>query len=148
MADHAIATARKTPIWFWALAVLATLWNFMGVYDYVMTKLGNEAYLAGFTAEQIAYYEGFPAWYVAIWASAVFLAFFASLALLVRSRLAFPMFAASLVLFVVNTLYIYGFTQAVEMMGSGGVVFNVVIFASLVAFAVLSRWGVKAEILR
>jgi hypothetical protein len=147
MTDHAVSTGRKTPIWFWIVAVLAGIWNFGGVYDYVMTQT-SAAYLEQFSAEQIAYFTGFPALYVAIWASAVFAAFFASLALLLRMKLAFPLFALSLVLFVVNTIYIYGFTPAMEMMGVGGSVFSLVIFLSLIALTWLSRWAIKAEILR
>jgi len=147
MTDHSVAPRRKTPIWFWIVAALATVWNFGGVFDYVMTKT-SEAYLASFTPEQIAYFTGFPAWYTAIWASAVFAAFFASIALLLRLEIAFALFAASLVLFVVNTIYIYGFTPALEMMGAGGSVFSLFIFLSLIALTWLSRWATKAEILR
>jgi len=147
MDDHAVSTGRKVPVWFWIVAVLAVVWNFGGVFDYVMTKT-NDAYLESFTPEQVAYFTGFPAWYVAIWASAVFAAFFASLALLLRMKIALPLFALSLVLFVANTIYIYGFTPAVEMMGAGGSVFSVFIFLSLIALTLLSRWAIKAEILR
>lgn len=147
MADHATATGRKTPIWFWIVAVLAVIWNFGGVYDYVMTQT-SDAYLEGFPPEQIAYFTEFPSWYVAIWASAVHAAFLASLALVLRLKIAFALFAASLILFVVNTIYIYGFTPAMEMMGAGGTVFSAVIFASLIALTWLSRWAIRREILR
>ena len=140
---------RKTPVWFWIIAVVATLWNFMGVFDYVMTQLGAEWYLAEFTPEQRAFFEGFPAWYVAIWALAVWLAFLASLGLLVRTRFAAPMFAASLGLFLISAVYLYGFTPAYEMMsGLGGVIFSLLIFASLVALWRLSVWAKAAGILR
>lgn len=147
MTDHATTVGRKTPVWFWILALVATVWNFGGVFDYVMTQT-SDAYLESFTPEQIAYYTGFPALYVAIWASAVFAAFFASLALLIRTKLALPLFALSLVLFVVNTIYIYGFTPALEMMGAGGSVFSLFIFITLIALTWFSRWAIKAEILR
>lgn len=147
MTDHATTVGRKTPVWFWIVALLATVWNFGGVFDYVMTQT-SDAYLESFTPEQIAYFTGFPALYVAIWASAVFAAFFASLALLIRTRFAFHLFAFSLVLFVVNTIYIYGFTPALEMMGEGGIVFSLFIFVTLIALTWFSRWATKAEILR
>ena len=147
MADQALNAGRKTPIWFWIVAVLAVIWNFGGVFDYVMTKT-SPAYLEQFTADQIAYFTGFPAAYVAIWASAVFSAFFASLALLFRVKIAFLLFALSLGLFIVNTIYIYGLTPAFEMMGVGGAIFSLFIFASLIALTGLSRWAIKAQILR
>lgn len=140
--------APKTPVWFWIVAVIATLWNFMGVFDYGMTQLGVDWYLAGFTEEQLAYFTGFPAWYVAIWASAVHLAFIASLAMFVRTRFTAPLFLAALVLFVISAVYLYGFTPAMEMMGTGGLIFSAIIFLSLVALWRVCRHGVNQGFLR
>ena len=63
-------------------------------------------------------------------------------------KLAFALFAVSLALFGVNTIHIYGFTPAADMMGSAGPVFNAVIFLSQIALTGLSRRAIKAEILR
>ena len=65
------AERPKTPIWFWIVAVLALIWNGFGAMDYTLTQMGNEAYLAAFTEEQLAFYLGFPLWYEAVWAIAV-----------------------------------------------------------------------------
>jgi hypothetical protein len=148
MADAGTTDAAKTPIWFWILAVLATIWNFGGVFDYVMTQLGVDWYLAGFTEAQLAYFTGFPAWYVAIWASAVHLAFIASLAMFLRTRLTAPLFLAALVLFVINAIYLYGFTPAMAMMGTGGLIFSAIIFLSLVGLWQVCRFGVRQGFLR
>lgn len=152
MSDAAAPKTRKTPVWFWIVAVLATLWNFGGVFDYVMTQLGIDWYLAGFTEEQLAFFTGFPAWYVAIWASAVHLAFIASLAMFLRTRLTASLFLAALVLFIINTVYLYGFTPAMAIMGTvmgtGGLVFSAFIFLTLVAFWQVCRIGVRQGFLR
>ena len=148
MTDNAAPTAPKTPIWFWIVAVIATLWNFMGVFDYVMTQLGVEAYLAGFTEEQLSYFASFPAWFIAIWASAVHLAFIASLAMFIRTRFTAPMFLACIVMFVINAIYQYGFTDAFALMGAGGAVFTGVIFLSLVGLWQVCRIGVARGFLR
>ena len=142
------ASRAKTPIWFWIVAVIAVVWNFGGAFDYVMTQYRVDWYLAQLTEAQSAYFFGFPPWYDAIWASAVFAAFGASLALLIRSRFAKPLFLASIVLFVASAIYVYGFTPAIEMMGAGGTVFSLVIFASLVALWRLSAWAHARGILR
>jgi len=79
----------------------------------------------------------------------VFAALFASLGLLIKSRYAVELFLASMILFVLNAIYIYGFTPAFEIMGGmGPLVFSGVIFASLVALWRVAGWGKTAGILR
>jgi len=150
MADYSEAFARpKTPIWFWVVGVLAVIWNAFGVVDFVMTQTRNAAYMAAFTPEQLEFFYGFPAWYVGIWGAAVFAALFASFGLLIRTRYAVELFLASMVLFVINAIYIYGFTSAFEIMGGvGPLVFSAVIFVSLVALWRVAGWGKTAGILR
>lgn len=148
--DSATVAGRpKTPVWFWIVGVVALIWNSFGAMDYTLTQMGNEAYLAAFTEEQLAFYLGFPVWYEAVWAIAVWTAVLGSLALLIRSKYAAPVFLASLAFFVISAIYLYGFTPAYDLMGGiGGVIFTAVIFASLVAFWRVADWGVKAGLLR
>lgn len=148
--DSATVAGRpKTPVWFWIVGVVALIWNSFGAVDYILTQTGNEAYLAAFTEEQLAFYLGFPLWYEAVWAIAVWTAVLGSLALLIRSKYAAPVFLVSLVFFLVSAAYLFGFTAAYDLMGGiGGVIFSLVIFASLVAFWRVADWGVKAGILR
>lgn len=144
-----VAERPKTPVWFWIVGVVALIWNSFGAVDYTLTQMGNEAYLAAFTEEQLAFYLGFPVWYEAVWAIAVWAAVVGSLALLIRSKYAAPVFLASLAFFVISAIYLYGFTPAYDLMGGiGGVIFSAVIFASLVAFWRVADWGVKAGLLR
>ena len=144
-----VAERPKTPVWFWIVGVVALIWNSFGAVDYTLTQMGNEAYLAAFTEEQLAFYLGFPVWYEAVWAIAVWTAVVGSLALLIRSKYAAPVFLASLAFFVISAIYLYGFTPAYDLMGGiGGVIFTAVIFASLVAFWRVADWGVKAGLLR
>ena len=144
-----VAERPKTPVWFWIVGVVALIWNSFGAVDYTLTQMGNEAYLAAFTEEQLALYLGFPVWYEAVWAIAVWTAVVGSLALLIRSKYAAPVFLASLAFFVISAIYLYGFTPAYDLMGRiGGVIFTAVIFASLVAFWRVADWGVKAGLLR
>lgn len=139
MTGASVTPAAKTPIWFYLVAVVAVLWNAMGVFDYIMTQYRVESYMAAFTEAQLAYFFGFPAWYVAIWATAVFAALAASLFLVVRMKLAAPLFALSAILFVINAVYVFGFTAALEIMGVGNVVFSALIFATLVGLWWFSR---------
>ncbi len=90
------AATGKTPWHLWAVGILTLLWNSIGIMSYMMTELGQLKSL-GMTDSQIAYFETFPAWATAVWALGVWGAFFGSLLLLFRSRLAVISFAVSVV---------------------------------------------------
>lgn len=137
----------KPPVWFWVVALVAVLWNAMGAWDYTATQLRLDFYMESYTPEQLEYFFGFPAWYDAIWAIAVWSAFGASVLLALRKRWTITAWQVSMVSFLLSSIYVFGFTDAVAMMGIGGVIFSIVIFASLVGFYMLSRWADEKGIL-
>ena len=97
-------TATKAPWHLWVVGGLTLLWNAVGIYSYMMTELGKLADL-GMTPDQIAFFESFPAWAVALWALGVWGAFIGSLLILLRSRWAVPSIAISVVGLVGTTIY-------------------------------------------
>lgn len=90
------ALPARTPAHLWIVGILSLVWNCFGAYDYLMTNLKSEAYLAQFGADQLAYLNGLPAWLTAFWALGVWGAVAGSLLLLFRSRYAVWAFAVSL----------------------------------------------------
>ena len=109
----------KTPWHLWAVGVIAVLWNGFGGYDYTMSMTQGAAYMAtaGMTPDQIAYYEAMPVWMTAIWAVGVWGGVLGSLLLLLRNRLAFPVFAVSFGAFLFSLLYTYGLSDGGKVMG-------------------------------
>ncbi len=95
---------QKTPWWFWLVAVAALLWNAGGVISYLSTELGYLENLE-MPAEQIEYFNNFPAWAVAFWALGVWGAFLGSVALLFRSRFAVTLYAISIIGLIGTTYY-------------------------------------------
>jgi hypothetical protein len=87
-----------TPKHLWVVGILSLLWNAFGSYDYVMSQLGDAAYLEsmGFGPEEVAWMDAFPLWAEAAWAVGVWLSVLGSLLLLLRSRHAAAAFALSL----------------------------------------------------
>ncbi|MEJ2086529.1 MAG: hypothetical protein P8Y44_12770, partial [Acidobacteriota bacterium] len=61
-------TRPKTPVHLWIIGVLALLWDGMGAFDYLATKLKLDFYMSQFNEQQLAYFYGFPAWVTAFWA--------------------------------------------------------------------------------
>ena len=96
--------ANKTPWHLWAVGLLTLLWNAIGCFNYLMTRLDKLDTL-GMSAEQIAYFQGFPVWANALWALGVWGAFFGSLLLLLRSRHAVTSFAIAIIGLIGTTIY-------------------------------------------
>jgi hypothetical protein len=102
------ASAARTPWHLWAVGLLSLVWNGLGGFDYVMMKTRNAAYLAGFPAEQRAWFDSYPLWMNAAWALGVWTAILGSLLLLLRSRWAVHAFVVSLAGLAVATAYQFG----------------------------------------
>jgi hypothetical protein len=140
MNDAASAAAVRTPWHVWVVGVLTLLWNAVGALDYVMTQTRNQPYLKEFTPEQLDYFFGFPAWVVACWAIGVWGGVLGSLLLLLRQRLAMPVFVVSFVAMVCTTIYNFVLSNGMEMMGGpGALILSAVIFLIALALVFYSR---------
>lgn len=131
----------KTPWHLWVVGVAAVLFNAIGPYDYVRTMLEGETYLvgAGMTPPQIAYYETLPVWVHAVWAIGVWAAIAAAVMLLLRRKLAMPVFALSLGAFALNMLHTYVLSEGGRIMGPQMMTTNVMI-AAVLAFLIWCSW--------
>lgn len=112
MTDASTNTDQKTPWHLWVVGILGLLWSSMGTVDYTMTQTQNEAYLSGFTPEQLAYIDAFPAWAIAFWATAVWSAAIGCILLLLKKRWAVPVLLVSFLSMVVTTIQNYVFSSA------------------------------------
>ena len=105
----------RTPRHLWVIGIVALLWNCIGAFDYVMTQTKNAAYMSAFPPEQLAWFYGLPAWVIAAWAIAVWGGVLGSVLLLLRRRLAVPVFLVSLVGLAVTTFHNYVLSNALEI---------------------------------
>jgi hypothetical protein len=138
-ATYAGEAQPRTPVHLWIIGVLTLLWNLMGAFDYLATQLELEFYMSQFTPEQLAYFYGFPAWAVAGWAFGVWGAVAGSLGLLLRKKWSVWAFAVSLAGMLVSSIYTLGLSDGAQMMGTGGVIFSVVIWVVAIILLVYAR---------
>lgn len=131
--------AHPVPMHLWLVGVLSLLWNAMGCFDYLATKLRLDFYMSEFTDAQLEYFYSFPGWMTIFWALGVWGALLGSLALLFRSRWAITLFAVSLLGMIVSTVHTVFLSQGLEIMGTGGAVFSAVIFVIGVLLLVYAR---------
>jgi hypothetical protein len=112
----------------WIVGVIALLWNAMGAFDYLATKMRLEFYMSQFTPEQLDYFYSFPAWVVAAWAVAVWGDLLGSIALLLRKAWAVWLFGAGVLGLAVSSVYNFVLTNGLEIMGSEAGMFTLVIW--------------------
>lgn len=118
----------KAPVHLWIVGILSLLWNAMGVFDYIATKLRLDFYMSQFTQEQMDYFYGFPTWMVVCWAVAVWCSLLGSLALLLRKALAAWLFGAAILGLAGSSVYQFILTDGIAAMGEGAATFSIVIW--------------------
>jgi len=132
-----VGDAGRAPVHLWIVGVAGVLWNAFGCLDYLMTQTQNEAWLAGFTPEQRAYFDSFPSWLHGFWALGVWGALLGSLLLLMRSRHAVTAFGLSLVGLAVSTFYTRTQTTMPAGLDNGPMVaIQIVIWVAAIGFLV------------
>ena len=119
---------KPAPKHLWIVGIVTLLWNLMGAFDYLMTQTRNESYMSQFTPEQLEFFYGFPTWVDATWALAVWGAVAGSIALLLRRRVAGPLFFVALLSLIATSIHNFGMKAGAALMGSGAVIFTVVIY--------------------
>lgn len=142
-------TVVKTPWWFWLVCAIAILWNGFGAYDFAMSAIQGDAYYRSMkmTDAQIAYMHAEPAWMWVVWFVGTWGALIGSLLLLLRRRLALPVFIASFVGFLVSLVYAYAIAPSPDATHGMGAM-HAVIFAGCVFFIWFAWWTTKKGILR
>lgn len=133
------SAAQKPPVHFWIVSIVSLLWNAMGAFDYSATHLKLDFYMSQFSAEQLEYFYGFPAWAVAFWAVGVWGSLLGSAGLLLRKSWAVWMFAAALVGLAGTSVYNFILTDGAAMMGEGAALFTAVIWVIAILLLLYAR---------
>ena len=142
MSETRKAASSGVPTHLWVVGFISLLWNAMGCLDYVLTELHIEAYTMQFTAEQQDFFHDFPGWVVAAWAVAVWGGLLGSLMLLLRKRIAVPIFLVSFIAMVITTFHNYVLSNGLEVLGGFALGFSAVIFVIALALYVYA-WAMR-----
>ena len=119
---------NKAPMHLWIIGILAVLWNAIGAFDYTATQMQLEFYMGQFTAEQLEYFYGFPAWVDACWAVGVWGSLLGSLALLLRKALAAWLFGLAILGLAGSSFYNFVLSDGMAAMGDGATTFTAIIW--------------------
>lgn len=103
---------------FWVIGIVALLWYLIGLFFYYTGVSATPEQLAEvMTDEQVAIITGTPAWVTSANAIAVLAGVIASVLLLMRNKLAVPLYIVSLVAAIVQDVYVFGMSGSIEAFG-------------------------------
>lgn len=103
----------KVPTWFWIVAVILLLWNLTGVANFIMQLTITEDALQEMPEIDREFIGNYPGWVFVAFGLAVFGGVAGSIALLLKKKIARPLFIASLIGIVVQ--FSYGLSIAISM---------------------------------
>lgn len=132
----------RAPIWFRMVAVLAVLWNLIGVWSY-LGHVGAVPPMQPPTPEQQALAATVPAWVTGAFAIAVFSALVASLLMLLSKAWARPLFLLSLVCIVVQMGWVLFVSNAPQMEGTAAYVMPLVVTGIAALLYWVANMGVR-----
>jgi hypothetical protein len=131
--------STTVPKSFWVIAVLAFVWNLMGVMAYIMQVNMTPEVIALLPEAEQALYANVPAWATGAFAIAVFGGLLGSLLLLFRKRLAISVFILSLIGVIVQMAYNIFLSKSIEVYGPGGMIMPVMVIVIAVALVWYAR---------
>nr|WP_299033744.1 hypothetical protein [uncultured Tenacibaculum sp.] len=122
-----MTNSNKPTTLFWIIGVAALVWNGLGVMQYLGMAYMTDEIKAALPEAERALYENVPTWVTAAFAIAVFGGLIGSAFLLMRKKLARPMFLISLIAIVVQMSYSLFMSRAAEVYGPGSVIMPIMV---------------------
>lgn len=147
-------TNVKTPWHLWVVGILALLFTAFGGYDYVMSQLGDRAYMEQAVGSMgidvdvaLEYFSNFPFWMDAVWAIGVWSGVAGAVLLLMRSGFAYYAFVLSLVGLVISNSY--GFIEPLPGVTDPTPTYIAIatVFVVMLAFTIYARAMARGGVL-
>nr|WP_298993185.1 hypothetical protein [uncultured Polaribacter sp.] len=117
-----MATTTKPSTSFWVISVLAIIWNLIGVIVYLGQAYMTDDMKAMMTEEQLAIIENSPIWATAAFAIAVWFGLLGSILLTLRKKLSKSVLYISLLGVIVQLIYNFFMSNAIEVYGTQGII--------------------------
>ncbi len=138
-----MTTLRKPSTSFWVISIVALIWNGLGVFQYLMQAFMTEEIKATLPEAERALYENIPAWVTAAFAIAVFGGLLGSFFLLLRKKIARPLFLISLLAIIIQMSYNLFMSKATEVYGPEGLIIPVMVIIIGVFLLLYTKSSIK-----
>jgi hypothetical protein len=138
----------KAPWHLWAVGAATLLWNGFGAFQWYRQVTRSQAYWGGLTMEQVQFVIAQPMWVEVAFGVGVWTGVLGALMLLLRRRLAFNAFVASLIAILVNTLFMQVLSNGRAVFGSGTLIAAIAVIAVAAASIVYAGFARKRGFIR
>lgn len=126
------------PKWFRIVAIVAVLWNLMGLMAFTAQVAMDDATIADLPEGQRELMQTTPAWAIIAFAVAVLCGTAGSILLALKNKAAVPVLWLSLIGVLVQNTHSFFLSNALEVYGTQAVVLPVVVIVIAIGLAVLS----------
>jgi len=138
-----MTTTNKPNTLFWVIAVIALLWNIMGIFQFIGPILFPEIMFEGLNQEAVDLYNNFPTWYTVIFGAATISGLLGAITLLARKKITVVLFLVSMItVFIVEGYYIFG-TKVTEVMGQEAIYMPIVVIICSIFLYFYSKKALK-----
>ena len=127
------------PRYYWLIAIVALLWNLLGVFAYVSQVTLTEEAIHSMPLERQALYADVPIWATSAYAIAVTAGTIGCLLLLLRNAWAVPVFLVSLAGVLVQIYHAFVMAGACDVLGPSSIVMPTLIIGIGLALILFSR---------
>jgi hypothetical protein len=128
------------PKWFKVAAILAFVWNLLGVMAFVGQMMMTPEMIAELPQAEQDLYATTPIWATVAFAFAVFAGALGSLALVLKKNMCYPLFVVSFVGVVVQMFHSFFISNSFDVYGPGGMIMPIMVI--VIAFF-LVRFAAK-----
>ncbi|MCS5642557.1 MAG: hypothetical protein NZ807_04750 [Dehalococcoidia bacterium] len=141
-------TTTPVPRWYWAIGVIALIWNLMGCDVLLMELFYQEEMMVDFTDEQKEWSRSFGASVYVLWGISVFAGIAGCINLLRRKKVARVFLDLSFVSIFIQMGYTMVIAGGLKVMGPTGAIMPLIIVLIAVGLIWFVRFAGRSEWLR
>ena len=142
--EFTMATTNKPKALFWIIAIIALLWNLMGLSEFIKTAFFVEMYADTYTEIQMDAIRNAPIWTDVLFGISTITGVLASIMLLMRKKVAIQLFVISVLTVIGHTLGAILALDSIGLFGMGeGLIFPLVIIVLDIFFYWFSKHSYK-----
>jgi hypothetical protein len=139
MTEQVAPETKVIPSWFKIVAIIALIWNLLGVLAFVGQMLITPEIISALPVAEQELYANTPLWANVAFAVAVFSGAFGSLFLLMKKSIATSLLIFSLVGVLVQNVHSFFMSKSFEVYGAGSMIMP----AMIVVLAIYLVWLAK-----
>ncbi|MDZ4729274.1 MAG: hypothetical protein SH820_04965 [Xanthomonadales bacterium] len=131
-------SGSSAPKWFTIFAILALLWNLLGVMAFVMQATMSPEALAALPEAEQALYNNYPTWALVAFGVAVFGGALGSLLLALKKNVAGPVLLISLIGVLLQTGHSFFGAKAYEVYGPSSLIMPIMVVVIAIYLVMLA----------